>query len=243
MKTQVARNWKLGRTELRVTPQRGETLDVSGANWLGTVGSELLLPVDYDPNKARSKKLELAYDITGLVPLKRRLPKVWTQDGYYTMLEGIERVATECASGTRLIERILFDVDHVFLTAADEPRFVYVPLDGVAYDASTNSPLLVLAALASRRLRVDSAACAAKVERLRQWVLTKEVFSLNVFRTFLDGEFAELRRATRADEAGGWNEASTGPSESQQAYLDALFAGFDARAGEADASAPARKDG
>ena len=27
MKTQVARNWKLGRTELQVTPQRGETID------------------------------------------------------------------------------------------------------------------------------------------------------------------------------------------------------------------------
>lgn len=91
MKTQVARNWKLGRTELQVTPQRGETLDVSGANWLTHVNSAYLLPVDYDPDKARSSKLQLAYDITGLKALKRRLPKVWDQDGYYTVLEGIER--------------------------------------------------------------------------------------------------------------------------------------------------------
>jgi hypothetical protein len=227
MKTQVARNWRLGRTELQVTTQRGETLDIAGADWLRALGSKLLLPVDYDPEKARNKKLELAYDITGLTSLKRRIGRVWSQEGYYTILEGIERVCVECAGGTRLIERILFDIDHVYLNEHDEPRFIYVPLDGVAYDASTNSPLLVLGALASRRLRFDSVACTANAEHLRQFVLTKEVFSLNVYRNFLDAEFADLRRAAQEIEAAADAERKAAHEARQMAYLDSLFANFD----------------
>lgn len=227
MKTQVARNWKLGRTELQVTPQRGETLDVSGANWLTHVNSAYLLPVDYDPDKARSSKLQLAYDITGLKALKRRLPRVWDQDGYYTVLEGIERVATECASGTRLIERILFDIDHVYLTEQDEPRFIYVPLDGVAYDATQNSPLLVLGALSSRRLRFDSQACSTISERLRKFVLTKGVFSLNDFRGFLDDEFPEIRRSS-TQKTALWDTDKTPAADADQiAFMDSLFSSFD----------------
>lgn len=236
MKTQVARNWRLGRTELQVTPQRSQTLDVSGANWLRSVGSDLLLPVDYDPDKVHDKKLQLAYDITGLTALRRRIGKVWSQESYYTVLEGIERVCAECASGTRLIERILFDVDHVYLTEAGEPRFVYVPLDGVAYDASQNSPLLVLGALASRRLRFDSQACTANAEHLRQFVLTTEVFSLNVFRRFLDTEFADVRRAAQRAQQERDANIEAARSARQIAYMDSLFAGFgeggDAQGGE-----------
>ena len=228
MKTQVARNWKLGRTELQVTPQRGETLDVPGANWLHALHSELLLPADYDPNQARGKKLVLAYNITGLTALKRRVSRVWTQERYYTVLEGIERVCSECASGTRLIERILFDVEHIFLTESDEPRFIYVPLEGVAYDATQNSPLLVLAVLAGRRLRFDSQAGATNAEHLRQFVLTKEVFSLNDFRSFLDVEFPALRQAARASEQARAAELDAARDARQSAFLDSLFAGFDA---------------
>ena len=227
MKTQVAWNFRLKRTELRVTPQRGESLDIAGAEWLQRMHSDLLLPMDYDPTKARTKKLELAYDITGLKPLKKRLPWVWNQDSYYTVLEGIERVCVECAGGRRLIERILFDIDHVYLTEQDEPRFVYVPFDGVAFDASLNSPLLVLGALAGRRLRFDSAACTANAASLRQWVLTKQVFSLNDLRAFLDREFATLRTSQRDDPMATWNAPSK-PDEQQLAYLDSLFASFDA---------------
>ena len=227
MKTQVAWNFRRSRTELQVTPGRGEALDVAGAEWLQAQTSELLLPLDYDPEKARTKKLELAYDITGHTALKRRLTRVWTQESYYAVLEGIERVCAECASGTRLIERILFDVDHVYLTEEGEPRFVYVPLSGVAYDATRNSPLLVIAALASRRLRFDSAAGQANAASLRQWVLTREVFSLNDFRAHLDCEFAALRSAAPAAQ-GAWDAPEARPSEQQLAYMDALFAGFDA---------------
>lgn len=225
MKTQVAWNFRRSRTELQVTPGRRETLDIRGAEWLQSQTSELLLPLDYDPEKARTKKLELAYDITGHTALKRRLIRVWTQDSYYTVLEGIERVCAECASGTRLIERILFDVDHVYFTDGDEPRFVYVPLEGVAYDASQNSPLLVLAALAGRRVRFDSAAGQTNAANLRQWVLTKQVFSLNDYRAFLDREFAALRKAARNEQAG-LDVRDTGPSAQQLAYMDSLFAGF-----------------
>ena len=207
MKTQVARNWKLGRTELQVTPQRGETLDVPGANWLHALHSELLLPADYDPNQARGKKLVLAYNITGLTALKRRVSRVWTQERYYTVLEGIERVCSECASGTRLIERILFDVEHIFLTESDEPRFIYVPLE---------------------RLRFDSQAGATNAEHLRQFVLTKEVFSLNDFRSFLDVEFPALRQAARASEQARAAELDAARDARQSAFLDSLFAGFDA---------------
>ena len=230
MKTQVAWNFRRSRTELQVSPQRGESLDVKGAEWLQSQRSELLLPLDYDPEKVRTKKLELAYDITGHVALKKRLTKVWTQERYYTMLEGIERVCAECAGGTRLIERILFDVEHVYLTEDYEPRFVYVPLDCVAYDASQNSPLLVLAALASRRLRFDSAAGQANAASLRQWVLTKQVFSLNDYRGFLDREFPALRAVGRGAQ-NAWNAPAQAPSSQQLAYLDSLFAGFDAQDG------------
>lgn len=234
VKTQVAWNFRRSRTELRVTPGRGESLDVRGAEWLMAVHSELLLPVDYDPEKVHTKKLELAYDITGLDPLKRRLLRVWTQESYYAALEGIERVCAECASGTRLIERILFDVEHVYLTDACEPRFVYVPFEGVAYDASQNSPLLVLAALAGRRLRFDSAAGQANAASLRQWVLAKQVFSLNDYRAFLDREFAALRAHTH-DTASAWEARNDGPSASKVAYMDSLFAGFGTTAAD-DAS-------
>ncbi len=231
MKTQVARNWKLGRTELQVTPQRAEALDLAGANWLTASTSDLLLHVDYDAEKVRSPKLELAYDITGLTALKRRLGRVWDQDSYYTVLEGIERVAIECASGTRLIERILFDIDHVYLTEQDEPRFIYVPLDGVAYDATQNSPLLVLAALSSRRLKFDSIACSTNAEHLRRFVLTKEVFSPNGFRAFLDTEFPEIRRpAAQASTLWGTVE-DPAPSDIQLAYMDTLFSVFDEQGG------------
>lgn len=225
MKTQVAWNFKRSRTELRVSPQRGEMLDIAGADWLQGTTCELLLPLDYDPEKARSKKLELAYDITGHTALKRQLGKVWSQDGYYAMLDGIERVCLECSSGSRLIERILFDIEHVYLTENGEPRFVYVPFEGVAYDATKNSPLLVLAALAGRRLRFDSAACAAVAADLRQWVLTKQVFSPNDLRGFLDREFPELRLEGKAEQAA-WDATPAAPSEERLAYLDSLFAGF-----------------
>ena len=232
MKTQVAWNFRRSRTELQVTPGRRESLDTHGAEWLQSQTCELLLPLDYDPEKARTKKLELAYDITGLVSLKKRLSRVWTQEAYYTTLEGIERVCAECSSGTRLIERILFDIDHVYLTETYEPRFVYVPFEGVPYDASQNSPLLVLAALAGRRMRFDSAAGKANADNLRQWVLTKRVFSLNDFRSFLDREFSALRRATRGS-LTSWDLRDAGPSESQVAFMDKLFAGFGEAGGDA----------
>ena len=231
MKTQVAWNFRLHRTELQVSPQRGETLDIPGADWLQTRPSTLLLPMDYNPDLAQSKKLQLCYDITGLTALKRRLGRVWDQDSYYTVLEGIERVAIECASGTRLIERILFDIDHVYLTEQDEPRFIYVPLDGVAYDATQNSPLLVLAALSSRRLKFDSIACSTNAEHLRRFVLTKEVFSPNGFRAFLDTEFPEIRRpAAQASTLWGTVE-DPAPSDIQLAYMDTLFSVFDEQGG------------
>ena len=235
MKTQVAWNFRLKRTELRVSPQRGESLDIASADWLQSVQSELLLPMDYDPTKARTKKLELAYDITGLKPLKKRLPWTWSQDSYYTVLEGIERVCQECASGTRLIERILFDIDHVYLTEQDEPRFVYVPFNGVVFDASQNSPLLVLGALAGRRLRFDSAACTENAANLRQWVLTKQVFSLSDLRSFLDREFATLRGGWRGGSRPAWDEPKK-PSEQQLAFMDSLFASFGDGADDADTS-------
>lgn len=231
MKTQVAWNFRKSRTELQISVQRGESLDIAGTEWLQRAHSELLLPLDYDPLKARSKKLVLAYDITGLTALKRRLSKVWTEESYYATLEGIERVCAECASGTRLIERILFDVEHVYLTEGCEPRFAYVPLSGVAYDATQNNPLLVLGALAGTRIRFDSAAGTAHAAALRQWVLTKSVFSLNDYRSFLDRELAALRSAGR----GGRGAADAGRNQTtpdQLAYLDSLFAGFgDARDG------------
>ena len=236
MKTQVAWNFRRRRTELQVSSQRGETLDIPGADWLQTRPSELLLPMDYNPDLARSKKLELCYDITGLTMLRRRVGKVWSQDGYYAMLEGIERVCAECAAGTRLIERILFDPEHVYLTERDEPRFVYVPMDGVAYDASVNSPLLVLDLLSGKRLRFDSAACTANAERLRQWVRSRQVFSPNDFRGFLDREYAALRSASHA-ELSAWDLRGAGPSSQQLAYMDELFAAFDRGPTEADGSA------
>ena len=237
MKTQVARNWRLGRTELQVTPQRGETLDVSGANWLCAQTGELLLPVDYDPEKVHGKKLQLAYDITGLVALKRRLPKVWSQESYYAALEGVERVCAECASGTRLIERILFDVEHVYLAPDGEPRFIYVPLDGVAYDATQNSPLLVLAALSSRRLRFDSAAGLTHAAHLRQFVLAREVFSPNDFRSFLDEEYPELRQDSRGGASSGDQRGEASDAQ-RAARLDALFAGFSSSSDEGDDWSP-----
>lgn len=224
MKTQVAWNFGRSRTELQVTPQRGESLDIRGAEWLQSLGSELLLPLDYDPEKAYTSKLVLAYDITGLTALKKRLSKVWSQDSYYTVLEGIERVCAECASGTRLIERILFDIEHVYLTEDGEPRFAYVPLNGVAYDATQNSPMLVIGALAGRRVRFDSAACTATSANLRQWVLSKSVFSPNDFRSFLDREFAPLRKARTGSQAA-WNAVEK-PSEEKVAFMDSLFANF-----------------
>lgn len=235
MKTQVARNWRLGRTELQVTTQRGESLDIAGANWLAASTSDLLLHVDYDPEKAHSSKLQLAYDITGLTALKRRLPKVWDQESYYAVLEGIERVAIECSSGKRLIERVLFDVDHVYLTESCEPRFVYVPLDGVAYNATENNPLLVLAALASRRLRFDSMAGSRHGEHLRKFVLDKEVFSPNALRRFLDDEFPEIRKASTSSQTL-WSAEEVGPSDGQLAFMDSLFQGFSGMASE-DAAA------
>lgn len=224
MKTQVAWNFKRSCTELQVTPQRGESLDIRSAEWLQTQNSELLLPLDYDPEKAYSNKLVLGYDITGHTALKKRLIKVWSLESYYTVLEGIERVCAECSGGARLIERILFDIDHVYLNDAGEPRFAYVPLNGVAYDATKNSPLLVIGALAGRRLRFDSAACTAISANLRQWVLSKSVFSLNDFRAFLDREFASMRKAGAGSQEA-WNAVSK-PSEEQVAFMDSLFANF-----------------
>ena len=224
MKTQVAWNFGRSRTELQVTPQRGESLDIKSAEWLMKLNSELMLPLDYDPEKAHTNKLVLAYDITGHTPLKKRLIKVWSQESYYTVLEGIERVCAECASGTRLIERVLFDIDHIYLTEDGEPRFVYVPLNGVAYDATQNSPLLVIGALAGRRLRFDSAACTAISASMRQWVMSKSVFSPNDFRNFLDREFASFRKSTGGNQAA-WNAVEK-PSEEKVAFMDSLFAKF-----------------
>ena len=224
MKTQVAWSFSRSRTELQVTPQRGEALDIRRAEWLQSLNSELLLPLYYDPEKAHTNKLVLYYDITGHTALKRRLPRVWSLESYYAVLEGIERVCEECSSGTHLIERIIFDVDHVYLNEAGEPRFVYVPMNGVAYDATQNSPLLVIAALAGRRVRFDSAAATGIAADLRQWVLTKSVFSPNDFRSLLDREFADLRKADRGDQVA-WN-AVPKPSEEQIAFMDSLFASF-----------------
>ena len=87
MKTQVAWSFSHSRTELQVTPQRGESQDIKSAEWLQSLNCELLLPLDYDSEKAHTKKLMLAYDITGHTALKRRLSKVWSLEDYYAVLE------------------------------------------------------------------------------------------------------------------------------------------------------------
>ena len=73
-------------------------------------------------------------------------------------------------------------------------------------------------------MRFDSAAGSAVAANMRQWVLTKSVFSLNDFRGFLDREFADLRTVDKGDQVA-WNAVAK-PSEEQIAFMDSLFANF-----------------
>ena len=221
MRLQVAWNFKKSRTELQVTLQRNELLDLTAAEMTRGVRGGLLLPVDFDHQLVQSKKLVLRYDITGLTPLKKRLRHLWTYGSYYTMLQGIERVLVDCAAWTQPVERTQFDLEHIYMSEQDEPHFIYVPVAGAVYDTSKNSPRLVLDALSdTRHLRFDAAESVAVATELHQYVMTNEVFSLNHYRRFLDAQFAAQRGLVAAP-------ASAASEPAVDEHIEALFASFD----------------
>ena len=158
MKLQVAWNFKISRTELQVTSQGRERIDLPAAEWLRDVQSPLLIPVAFDYGQVKAKKITLHYDIMGLTTLRKRRRELWSEDAYYAILSGLEQSVMACLErSSRPLERMLFDIEHIYLTPEGMPRFVYVPLDGVVYDAGANTPLVMLAALADpKKMKFDN---------------------------------------------------------------------------------------
>ncbi len=229
MKLQVAWSFKRARTELVVTPQRRELLDIPSAEWLRDTDCELLIPVDFDYALTRAKKVVLRYDILGLTTLRKRLRQPWDKDDYYRMLVGIEGAALACSTCAYPLERMLFDTDHIYLTERGEPRFIYLPLEGMIYDSTINTPLAALLDLSDlKRMKFLDADSRSIAAHLDQFIMTKDVFSLNKYRRFLDTEFP-----WRVQGGAGATGQSTGRTENEMVqegsaiFLDDLFASFE----------------
>lgn len=195
MKSQVAWNWKKSRTELVVTAQKNERVVLPEAEWLKDNPGAGLLTVEFDYARLESKHPTLHYDIMGLTKVKKMLKrKVLPTQTLTTMLEGLQQALHACRDAGFIMDKMLFDTNHVYVDERFRPHFVYVPLRGVRYDPMSNTPLVLLEALCNpKRMAFDSAEGERQRDALHMFVLREKVFSLNALSKLMRQEFVGIQ--------------------------------------------------
>ena len=226
MKSQVAWNWKAARTELVVTSQKREKLNIAEAEWLQNPPTERLIPVDFDYSQAMSKKVVLRYEIMGKTKLRKLLKaRTMPTSVFVGLLEGLEEAVNACTASGHVIDRMLFDVSHVYLDEQKRPYFVFVPFTGMEYDSEVNTPLVMINAMCNpRRMHLQSAEGERLRDVLHRHVLQDKVFSSNALRKIIDREISSSRDVDGIYVSDP-STRSTSNTVSPPVFMDELFDG------------------
>ena len=224
MKCQVAWNWRASRTELVVTSQKQEKLDLSGAEWLSGGPSPRLIPVSFTYAHAREKRAVVRYDIMGTKKLSKFIrSRTLSPTRVERILFGLEEATRACAHASKVIDTMLFRPDFVYLDERENPGFIYVPFSGVRYDPRQNTPLVLLAALSDpKRVNWQTAQGESQRDALHRYVLDAKVFSHNDFSRLLDREFRGVRYEDWESEASASVPSHTS-RDAEPFFLGDLF--------------------
>ncbi|MDO4536949.1 MAG: FHA domain-containing protein [Coriobacteriales bacterium] len=201
MRIRIVRGKAASSGELRVNPGSHEQLNLAQVRWLSARSDPVVLPFALKHAKGLSRrKVRLCYQLGSRTSLGAYLKgRVLDAAQLSCMLDDLVCVLELVAQAPRGTPMALFDKRYVFVDGAGHLSFALVPLGGVAWDEG-DSPLALLRLLAdTRKVAFGSAGDVACAERLQGFVEREgKAFSLNRFRSFVEGEFGRKKGAARA---------------------------------------------
>ena len=188
MKCQVAWNWRASRTELVVTTQKREHLVLAEAEWLSGEPCERLIPAFFEYSQVEAKRAVVRYDIMGTMKLSKLLKRRMLNDEQSArLLTGLAEAVHACTNASKVIDKVLFHPDFVYLDEAQNPNFIFVPFSGMAFDARLNSPFVMLAAMSDpKRMHWQTAEGEWQRDTVQKFVRAEKVFSANKYGRMLE---------------------------------------------------------
>ena len=192
MKFRFSLNVSTRHRELLVYSQKNEVLNPKQVSWVCGRPHRVFIPAScYSLKKA--EKSVISYDVHGFVSLKKYIRKhVITGSEYVSMLTDLACAYGCCTFGPdrQFWQRsLLFDSRYVFVNAASQLRFVFIPFDEIPF-VIESSPLYFLRLLSdTKKLNFATPTDIALAQRLASFVLNeRDAFSFNAYRGFLRRE-------------------------------------------------------
>ena len=198
MKLRLTKDRKSGSQTLVVKPTKHETLEYDQAEWARTYEGEGLVPFRY----VRDNDVTLYYDVTGLVGLKSYLKAEISLDQYRRILAQLADLLGTCTRQQLPSSAIQFEPERVYLDAQGAPKFVFVPLSGVA-ERRESSPVAFLHYLGGKHVKFvvdDDRRHASAVE---DFASRNQVLSLSALREFLQRDLGVTVRGDSGSLSGG----------------------------------------
>ena len=183
MKVRLTKDRKSGSRTLVVRPVKHEQLEYDEAEWLRTYDGEGLVAFRY----VREGEVTLYYDVTGLVDLKSYLHAEISLDQFRRILGALAELLRVCTRQQLPTSYIQFDPEHIYLDAQGAPRFVLVPLSGVA-ERRESSPVALLHYLGAAHVHFVVPEDERHARALEDFASRNQVLSLSSLREFIQSD-------------------------------------------------------
>lgn len=192
MRMRIRRNRRTHTRELVVVLQRRETLNATRSRMAEEGLGRPFLPLRCEREGSRSRTT-IHYDLEDCATL-RDFARAQHVDGNALagMLQDLVAAMTRCMQLGSPYYALLFDERHVFVARDARLRFVYLPLDGLAFGAGT-TPLSLMETLGKTfKQRMESPDDVVLCERMLEFARAQNgVFSLNALAAFVRSEAKE----------------------------------------------------
>ena len=183
MKVRLTKDRKSGSRTLVVRPVKHEQLEYDEAEWLRTYDGEGLVAFRY----VREGEVTLYYDVTGLVDLKSYLRAEISLDQFRRILGALAELLRGCTRQQLPTSYIQFDPEHIYLDAQGAPRFVLVPLSGVA-ERRESLPVALLHYLGAAHVHFVVPEDERHARALEDFASRNQVLSLSALREFIQSD-------------------------------------------------------
>lgn len=224
MKVRLTKDRKSGSQTLVVKPTKHETLEYDQAEWARTYEGEGLVPFRY----VRDNDVTLYYDVTGLVGLKSYLKAEISLDQYRRILAQFADLLGTCTRQQLPSSAIQFEPERVYLDDQGAPKFVFVPLSGVA-ERRESSPVAFLHYLGGKHVKFVVEDDKRHAYAVEDFASRNQVLSLSALREFLQRDLGVTVRGDSGPLSGGTGglagrggSGSLGPAPSVASGSDAF---------------------
>lgn len=180
MKLRIIRDRRSASQTLLVRPAKREQLVYEQAEWLRGYKGAGLADFRYECGG----EVALYYDLTGLVSLASYLRAEIDLNQYRRILGGFAELLTLCTREELPTSGIQLDPSYVYVDDLGEPRFVFVPLAGVA-ERRESLPVAFLHYMGSSHVRFVVPDDRRHAAALEDFASRNEVLSLSALREHL----------------------------------------------------------